>query len=76
VKVAIEGDDLIVEGAAKPKGGATVDTAMDHRIAMSFLVFGSAAQEPVRIDDGSFIATSFPGFVTMLNAAGAKIAAE
>ncbi|HEU0117436.1 MAG TPA: 3-phosphoshikimate 1-carboxyvinyltransferase, partial [Alphaproteobacteria bacterium] len=39
VKVEIEGDDLIVHGNGKPpKGGATIETAMDHRIAMSFLV--------------------------------------
>jgi 3-phosphoshikimate 1-carboxyvinyltransferase len=76
VKAEIEGDDLIVHGTGKaPPGGATVVTAMDHRIAMSFLVLGTRAAQPVSIDDGSFIATSFPGFVTMMNGLGAKIAA-
>ncbi len=71
---AIEGDDLIVRGNGKPpKGGATIETAMDHRIAMSFLVLGMATPSPIRIDDGSFIATSFPGFVDLMNALGAKI---
>ncbi|HUY69099.1 MAG TPA: 3-phosphoshikimate 1-carboxyvinyltransferase [Alphaproteobacteria bacterium] len=78
-RAEIEGDDLIVHGTSQsPPGmtngiGATVLTAMDHRIAMSFLILGSAAQEPVRIDDGSFIATSFPGFVAMMNGLGMKI---
>ena len=76
VQVEIDGDDLIVHGTGQPPvGGATVTTAMDHRIAMSFLVLGSATVEPIRIDDGSFIATSFPGFVAMMNALGMGVAA-
>jgi 3-phosphoshikimate 1-carboxyvinyltransferase len=75
VKVVIEGDDLIVEGHGKPpQGGTLIETAMDHRIAMSFLVLGSAAREAIRIDDGRFIATSFPGFVAMMNGLGTKMA--
>jgi 3-phosphoshikimate 1-carboxyvinyltransferase len=75
VKVEIEGDDLIVHGpGAAPKGGATLETAMDHRIAMSFLVLGLVAQEPISVDDGSFIATSFPGFVKMMTSLGARMA--
>jgi len=74
VKVEIEGDDLIVHGDGKPpQGGAMIATAMDHRIAMSFLVLGAASQDAVRIDDGAFIATSFPGFTEIMNGLGAKI---
>ena len=74
VKVAVEGDDLIVFGTgAPPEGGVCIETAMDHRIAMSFLVLGMRAKEPISIDDGSFIATSFPDFVSMMNKLGAKI---
>jgi 3-phosphoshikimate 1-carboxyvinyltransferase len=47
---------------------------MDHRIAMAFLMLGLATRQPVRIDDGSFIDTSFPGFVGLMNGLGAKIA--
>ncbi|WP_240002376.1 3-phosphoshikimate 1-carboxyvinyltransferase [Oleisolibacter albus] len=74
--VAVEfGEDwLAVQGTgAPPRGGATVATAMDHRIAMSFLVLGSASDEPVRVDDGAFIDTSFPGFVTLMNGLGTAI---
>ncbi|MDE2030025.1 MAG: 3-phosphoshikimate 1-carboxyvinyltransferase, partial [Alphaproteobacteria bacterium] len=74
VRVEIEGDDLIVHGnGAAPKGGATIETSMDHRIAMSFLILGMRTAEPIRIDDSGFIATSFPGFVAMMNGLGAKI---
>ncbi len=73
-KVAVEGDDLIVFGnGSPPDGGVCIDTSMDHRIAMSFLVLGMRAKESISIDDGSFIATSFPNFVSMMNTLGAKI---
>ncbi|CAO3412911.1 3-phosphoshikimate 1-carboxyvinyltransferase [Azospirillum argentinense] len=76
VKVEVGADDsLTVYGTGKPpQGGATVATAMDHRIAMSFLVLGMATTEPVQVDDGAFIDTSFPGFVALMNGVGAKIA--
>ncbi len=76
VRVAIEGDDLIVEGAGNaPIGRALIETQLDHRIAMAFLVLGLAADQPVRIDDGAPIATSFPGFVGLINGLGGAIAA-
>ncbi|MCG5243426.1 3-phosphoshikimate 1-carboxyvinyltransferase [Azospirillum doebereinerae] len=75
VSVEVGADDsLIVHGTGSaPKGGATVATAMDHRIAMSFLVLGTASAEPVQVDDGAFIETSFPGFVALMNGLGATI---
>lgn len=66
VSVRIVGDDLIVQGG-RPAGGATVATHMDHRLAMSALVLGLAAAAPVAVDDASFIDTSFPGFVALMN---------
>ena len=73
VEVAIEGDDLIVVGRGHADGGGLVATHMDHRIAMAFLVMGLATQKPVAIDDVSFIATSFPGFVPMMRGLGAEM---
>jgi len=77
VKLEMGEDSLVVEGSdgAPPPGGGLVEAQMDHRIAMSFLVMGLAARKPVRIDDGSFIDTSFPGFVTLMTGLGAKIVA-
>ena len=76
VKVEIAGDDLIVhgQGGAPPMGGAAIATRLDHRIAMAFLIMGLAARDAVTIDDGTPIDTSFPGFVTLMNRLGAKIA--
>ena len=73
VEAAIEGDDLIVQGRGRAPGGGVVTTHMDHRIAMSALVMGLASERPVSIDDGSFIATSFPGFVELMRSLGAEI---
>jgi 3-phosphoshikimate 1-carboxyvinyltransferase len=42
---------------------------------MSFLVLGMAAERPTQIDDGATIATSFPGFVELMNGLGGAIQA-
>jgi len=72
VKVEIAGDDLIVEGRGHVPGGGLVATHMDHRIAMSALVMGLAADKPVKVDDTAFIATSFPDFIPMMRSLGAE----
>ena len=66
-------DTLIVQGMARVPGGATVQTHIDHRIAMSFLVLGLVSEAPVAVDDGSPIATSFPAFEGLMAALGAPI---
>jgi 3-phosphoshikimate 1-carboxyvinyltransferase len=73
VEAVIEGDDLIVHGKGRAPGGGLVATHMDHRIAMSALVMGMASERPIKIDDGSFIATSFPGFVELMRSLGADL---
>jgi 3-phosphoshikimate 1-carboxyvinyltransferase len=73
VTVEIEGDDMIVHGQRNVAGGGEVVTHMDHRIAMSALVMGLAAENPVRIDDSAFIATSFPGFVETMRTLGCDL---
>ena len=73
VTAEIEGVDLIVQGGGKIAGGGLVQTHMDHRIAMAALVLGLASERPVRIDDSSFIATSFPGFVELMRSLGADL---
>lgn len=69
-------DGLIIhgkgEGASVP-GGALIETQMDHRIAMAFLVLGLASEAPIAIDDARMIATSFPGFVEFMRGLGAAL---
>ena len=69
-------DNLVVHGTgAPPQGGGLVVTHLDHRIAMSFLVLGLASREPVAVDDGSPIDTSFPGFARLMSELGGRVEA-
>ncbi len=74
VRARADGDSLIVEGCkGPPPGGARVSTNGDHRLAMAFLVLGLAARRPVEVDHAGMIDTSFPGFVPLMRALGARI---
>ncbi len=76
VEVEEEPDGLVVHGRGRPPaGGCEVVTAGDHRIAMSHLVLGLAAETPVTVDEPGMIATSFPGFVELMNGLGGRIGA-
>ena len=71
-----EGDDWWVVkglGHGNVPGGATCASELDHRIAMSFMVMGMAAQNPVSVDDGGPIATSFPIFEPLMGDLGADL---
>ncbi|MDA1098949.1 MAG: 3-phosphoshikimate 1-carboxyvinyltransferase [Proteobacteria bacterium] len=76
VQVEELADGLIVhghDGAAPIRNCVSINTEMDHRIAMSFLVYGLAAQGPVRVTGCEMIDTSFPGFVELMTGLGARI---
>ena len=74
--VTVEEDDdtLIVQGQGAVPGGAVVESRLDHRIAMAFLVLGLVADRAITVDDGSPIATSFPAFEPLMARLGAAIA--
>ncbi|HEX4765656.1 MAG TPA: 3-phosphoshikimate 1-carboxyvinyltransferase [Lichenihabitans sp.] len=68
----VEADDLVVTGGqGRAAGGGMVETHLDHRIAMSFLVLGLASEHPMTIDDDAMIATSYPAFHADMIALGA-----
>ncbi len=72
-------DYLSVRGHPGGKGlgamtkDARVAAHLDHRIAMSFLVFGLAAEHGSLVDDASMISTSFPGFMKLMADLGANM---
>lgn len=72
VEARADGDALVVQGGGI-RGGATVRTEGDHRIAMSHLVLGLAAEQPVSVDEAEMIGTSFPTFREAMRALGASI---
>ena len=71
-----EGEDWWVvhgRGHGGVPGGATVGSRLDHRVAMAVLVMGLATENPMRVDDGGPIATSFPIFEDLMRGLGAGI---
>ena len=74
VGAGAEGDTLIVRGGqASVRGGGTVATHLDHRIAMAFLTLGLGAERPVTVDDADMIATSFPEFRALMDDSAARV---
>ncbi len=67
-KVEEREDGLIIDGSGgEPlEGSASVTSALDHRIAMSFAVAGQNVYHAVHVDDVWPIATSFPTFESIL----------
>jgi 3-phosphoshikimate 1-carboxyvinyltransferase len=78
VTVEQAGETMSVRGAGggnhRVRGGTSIKTHGDHRIAMAHLVLGLAAERPVSVDEPRMIATSFPGFVALMASLGAEIA--
>ena len=56
-----EGDDLVVTGVERLKGG-TVSSHNDHRIAMMAAVAAVRAEGPVTIEGAEAVRKSYPGF--------------
>jgi len=55
------------------KNVTPIETALDHRIAMSFLVLGTVSKNPITIDDAAPIRTSFPDFIDLMNTLGTDL---
>lgn len=71
-----EGPDWFIvhgRGADGVAGGATVESRLDHRIAMAFLCLGLASRRPITVDDAGPIATSFPDFIPLMRSLGARL---
>lgn len=74
IQIIKKPEGFIITGTGQPpKGGATVVTHGDHRIAMSHLILGMAAQAEIAVDEPGMIATSFPGFTDLMRGLGATL---
>ncbi len=60
-------DGLRIYGGKKLKGGCSVESYNDHRIAMALAVGGLVAEKETIITDSDAINVSFPGFKTLLD---------
>lgn len=76
IHASIEDDNLIINGNVEgPKGGALIETNLDHRIAMSSIILGMVSDKPIKVDDSETIKTSFPDFIELMKKLGAKLTA-
>ena len=71
VKLTENDDGLVIEGSGgKPLSGGlakpVIETALDHRIAMSFAIAGLMTKSGLSIDDIRPVETSFPGFADLV----------
>jgi 3-phosphoshikimate 1-carboxyvinyltransferase len=68
-------DGMRIEGRAEGPAfrGGEIDSCGDHRIAMSFAVASLRASGAIAIHDVANVATSFPGFVALAQAAGLDV---
>lgn len=74
VKLTEYPDGIDIEGGQV--SGGDVESAGDHRCAMSFAVLGLVASDRVRIADAQYIATSYPGFKDDMCRLGASLYTE
>ena len=63
---------LAVTGGSA-RGGGTIATRHDHRVAMAFAVLGARLEEPLALDDVSSVPTSYPAFFDTLASLGAEV---
>ena len=77
VLVEEEPEGMIVAGTKsanhRVRGGASIETHGDHRVAMAHLVLGLGADAPIDVDQPEMIATSFPGFTGLMQGLGADV---
>lgn len=64
-------DGMIIQGGKI--GSGRINSCGDHRIAMAFAMAALRANGPIVIDDCANVATSFPGFQRLAQAAGLDI---
>lgn len=60
-------DGVIIQGCDKLKGGCTINSFFDHRIAMSLAIAGLRCDKEISINDAECVNISFPQFYTILN---------
>jgi 3-phosphoshikimate 1-carboxyvinyltransferase len=65
VRVTETGSGMEIHGTERLQT-CTVDSFGDHRIAMSMLIAGLAAEDGITVNDPDCIATSFPDFIELI----------
>ena len=67
VNIIETADGFVIEGKAKIKGGAELESYHDHRLAMSFYIAGLIADEELAINGFEWTKISFPEFEELMD---------
>lgn len=73
VKIELVDDAMRIYGSSLVKGGVTVSSHHDHRIAMALALAAIAAETPITIDDAECVSKSYPDFFADLKRLKANI---
>ena len=71
IKTIEKAESLTIYGS-KAVGGCSIDSELDHRIAMSFLILGLISKKPIKVLRPSTIESSFPNFYKIMIELGAN----
>lgn len=66
-------DEIIIHGKTALKGGVTVDSYNDHRIAMMISIAASLSKEKVILTNANAVNKSYPNFFEDFKSVGGKI---
>ncbi len=66
-------DRLEIEGVKQLKGGAEVDTYVDHRIAMSMAIAVTRCEKPIIVKGAECVSKSYPDFWEVYSGIGGLI---
>lgn len=73
-KARADGDDIVVEGVARLRGGVTLDGYNDHRMVMLLSLAATLAEEPVTVEGVEALNKSWPEYLTAYASLGGKMA--
>ena len=71
---AVEGDDIVIQGVEKLRGGVTLEDYNDHRMVMLASIAASVAAEPVTVPGAEALNKSWPEYLKVYEALGGKTA--
>ena len=71
-KITEKEEGLIIEGVSKLKGGCSVWSHKDHRIAMTLAIASTVCEEPIIIEDYECVSKSYPEFWSDFKDIGGK----
>lgn len=73
LKMQSNGGTVMIQGCSNLKGGVTLQSHNDHRIAMALATLACIAKEPIIIEGAEAVNKSYPAFFEDLKKTGAEI---